>query len=61
MLSVRNASCTGTELACDDDSCGGIGPSRLTVSLSAGQPVVIVIDGDFSGDTGTYQLAIEQL
>ena len=61
VLSVLNGSCTGTELACDDDSCGGIGPSRLTVDLVAGQAVVIVVDGDFSGDTGTYQLAIMQL
>ena len=61
-LSVRNGSCTGTELACDNSSCGGVSaPPRLTVDLTAGQAIVIVIDGDGSNDTGTYQLAVTRL
>lgn len=32
-MAVLDGSCSGTELACDDDGCGGIGPSRLTVTL----------------------------
>src|SRR5688500_16495522 len=60
-LSIRNGSCTGSELACDNDSCGVIAPPRLTVDLTAGQGIVIVIDGDSANDTGRYQLAITRL
>lgn len=61
LLYVRNGSCTGTQLACNDDACGlgGI-QSRVTVSLAAGQGIVIVVDSVFPV-AGNYQLAITQL
>jgi hypothetical protein len=62
VLSVRAGSCTGQQLACNDDACGGAGQlqSRVTVSLAAGQGVVIVVDSLVPLD-GMYQLAITQL
>lgn len=63
VLYVRNGSCTGTQLACDDDSCGGgIGiQSRVAVNLTAGQGIVIVVDELFPTGGGNYQLAITQM
>ena len=45
--------CGGTELACNDDSCGL--QSEVLVSLDAGQSCVIRIAG-FDGETGSYSL-----
>lgn len=61
LLYVRDGSCTGAQLACNDDACGlgGI-QSRVTVPLTAGQGIVIVVDSVFPV-TGSYQLAITQL
>jgi hypothetical protein len=61
-LSVRNGSCAGEVLACndDDDDCGDSGASGVTVSLTVGQSVVITVDGFFDDDEGDYQLAITQ-
>lgn len=61
LLYVRDGSCTGTQLACNDDACGigGI-QSRVTVPLTAGQGIVIVVDSVFPV-AGSYQLAITQL
>jgi hypothetical protein len=62
VLYVRNGSCTGTSLACNDDGCGLGGlQSRVTVSLQAGQAIVIIVDELFPTGGGTYQLAITQL
>jgi hypothetical protein len=52
VLYVR--SCTGSVLACDDDSCGA--QSSLEITAVAGQRVVIVVDG--TGSAGQYQLSI---
>jgi len=62
VLSVRDASCTGASLACDDDSCGGPAglQGRVTVTLTAGQGIVIIVDSLFP-QNGNYQLAITQL
>jgi cysteine-rich repeat protein len=59
VLYVRSASdgtCGGAQLGCDDD--GGSGTrSSVRVNLSAGQVVVIIIDG-FGGGSGTWALNI---
>lgn len=62
VLSIRNGSCTGASLACDDDSCGGGGglQGRVTVNLTAGQGIVIIVDSLFP-QNGNYQLAITQM
>lgn len=59
VLSVRDGSCTGAQLACSDDVCGGLAglQGRVTVTLAAGQGIVIVVDSAFPVD-GNYQLAI---
>jgi hypothetical protein len=62
VLSVRDGTCTGTELACNDDACGLGGlQSLVTVSLVEGQGVVIVVDSAVVAAGGMYQLAITQL
>lgn len=50
--------CTGTSLGCDDDAHDD-GTSSATFTATAGQTVIIVVDG-FSGDTGNYVLGIHE-
>jgi hypothetical protein len=60
-LTVYNGSCTGQQLSCNDDGCGiALAPSKLSVALTAGQTVVIVVDGWTASDQGAFQLAITQ-
>ena len=49
--------CGGTELACNDDSCGY--QSEVVVALNAGQTYVIRIAG-YAGETGSYILLVER-
>ena len=56
-LYVRSASCTGSEVDCDDDYWGVAGASYFSASLTAGLYYVFV-DGYGSGDCGSYQLDI---
>jgi hypothetical protein len=58
VLYVRDGTCTGAELACDDDGCGASLLSRLRINLTAGQLVIIIVDG--FGDSGAYTLTITQ-
>ncbi|MFH2006637.1 MAG: hypothetical protein ABI333_08640, partial [bacterium] len=52
--------CAGTQQSCDDD--GGAGTqSLLTVTLTAGQYRMIVVDGYSSSSSGTYDLNIVRL
>ena len=55
-LYVLGASCTGLQLACNDDSFGL--QSELFIALTAGQTVTIVVDG-FGDQSGSYTLNIE--
>lgn len=55
VLYVREGSCSGTELACNDDANGV--SSRVTVSLAAGERVAIVVDG-FDTMNGPFALNI---
>jgi hypothetical protein len=57
VLHIHDGGCFGPELACDDDTVGG--QSVVTVQLSAGQAVVVVVDG-FGGDEGDYTLNVSQ-
>jgi hypothetical protein len=54
VLEIRRYS-DNLSLGCNDDSSGL--QSRVTVSLSAGQTVLVVIDG-YGSSTGTYRLNI---
>ena len=57
VLSVRADSCSGPELACNDDVGDGSLQSQVGVSLTAGQSVVIVVDG-FGTQSGRFDLNV---
>lgn len=61
ILYVLSGSCSASQLACDDDDLtSGVLQSKLTLSLNAGQIIVIVVDG-FGGENGTFNLHINLL
>jgi hypothetical protein len=53
VLHVRNGGCSGPQLVCNDDAVGF--QSRVTLSLTAGQVVTVVVDG-YSTSSGSYVL-----
>ncbi len=57
VLHLHDADCTGPELACDDDGGDGF-QSSITYSVTAGQIVVIIVDGFGSGSSGSFVLNI---
>jgi hypothetical protein len=59
VLYVRDASCSGAELACNDDVSGMNHQSRLSVALAAGQTIVIVVDG-YGSASGSYNVHVKK-
>ncbi len=57
VLYVLSGPCTGSELACDDDSGGGTA-SRVTVDLRASERVTVVVDAYGSSGGGIYRLQV---
>src|SRR6185436_5424972 len=64
VLHVRSGTCTGSEIACNDDTAGCTTGepndhhgSRLSLTVTAGQTYVIVVDG-YNGTRGTYTLTV---
>ena len=57
LIFVRNASCLGLELDCDDDGGTSL-QSLVTIPLAMGQTVVIVVDGYSPTTSGTFVLNI---
>ena len=58
VLTVRSGSCTGTALGCSDDIVNATTTtSRLTLALSAGQAIAIIIEG-YGTNSGSYLLNI---
>ena len=57
ILSLRENTCDGAEISCDDDVSTSELTSEVTTSVSAGDVVTIVIGG-YEGDSGAYELAI---
>jgi hypothetical protein len=55
VLHIHNGNCFGPELGCDDDTV--MLQSVVSLPLTAGQTVVIAVDG-FGGDEGNYTLNI---
>jgi hypothetical protein len=49
--------CQGVELACNDDAGGGL-QSEITLQLSIGQRVIIIVDG-FAASTGAFVLNVQ--
>lgn len=58
ILSVRDGLCSGSELACNQDSILIGEASFLESTFTAGQQITVVVDG-FAGDGGDYALRIE--
>jgi hypothetical protein len=59
VISIHSG-CPGTsanELGCDDDYCGGGGPSQVTINVTAGNTYYIRVTGWY-GSTGQYGLTI---
>jgi uncharacterized protein YkwD len=57
ILYVREDSCTGEELACNDDQ-GDLKTSLVSLELQANQTVIVVVDG-WDTEQGAFQLTIE--
>lgn len=55
VLHIHDGDCFGPELGCDDDAVGG--QSVVTLALTAGQAVVVAVDG-FGGVAGDYTLNV---
>ena len=56
VIYARDVNCTGVELGCNDDEVPGTKTSKLTLTLTAGQRIVLFVDG-MSGQCGNYMLA----
>jgi hypothetical protein len=60
ILYVLEGSCTGPELVCNDDAPGAPGwQSEVTLEVTEGDVLIIVVDGWGPGDEGPFQLNIE--
>ncbi len=59
ILSIRDAACDGAELTCNDDSFGLL--SSVTVTLTASQVIIIVLEGYSETSSGDYELTITAL
>ncbi len=57
VLYVRDGSCTGDELACNDDVSPDTVASQMEIFLRAGQRIIIVVDG-FGNASGSFMLHI---
>jgi hypothetical protein len=55
VLHIHDGDCFGPELDCDDDTVDV--QSVVTLTLAAGQTVVVVVDG-YGGDAGDYTLNV---
>ncbi|MFL5347589.1 MAG: tryptophan synthase alpha chain [Hyalangium sp.] len=63
MLVVRRGGCGGEELACATEGISYGGGARVTVSLEAGQTVLVVVDSPSTGafNSGYFELHIDEL
>jgi hypothetical protein len=59
VLEIRDGGCTGPVLDCSDDDMGAL--SSVTMTLTSGQVIVIVLDAFASGIGGNYTLNITRL
>ncbi|MFP2930703.1 hypothetical protein ACLESO_37000 [Pyxidicoccus sp. 3LG] len=57
VLHVRDLTCGGPQLACDDNAGAGA-LSRVWVELRASQAVAVIVDGYGTGYSGSYTLGI---
>jgi hypothetical protein len=59
ILTLLDGDCRSPELACNDDSVGA-SESEVTVTLSAGQNVTIVVDGFSVDELGLFDVSIRR-
>jgi hypothetical protein len=59
VLYVRDGDCSGVELACNDDVVPSIFQSRVDLFLTAGQTIVVFVDGYSAGDFGSFVLQVD--
>jgi len=52
--------CEGAVLACSPNPIL-IGPSHVDLAMTAGQVVIVVVDGSYWLDRGDYELTVSQL
>lgn len=57
VLTLRSAGCDGPTLACSDDIAMGTLESRITTPLTAGQTIIISVDG-YNGASGPFTLNV---
>ncbi|WP_437281407.1 MXAN_6577-like cysteine-rich protein [Sorangium sp. So ce375] len=60
LLHVHDASCRGAQLACNDDDETGSEQSEVTVTLAAGQTVVVMVDGSREENAGAFRLNVKR-
>ncbi|XXX80478.1 MXAN_6577-like cysteine-rich protein [Sorangium sp. So ce134] len=58
VVHVHDATCRGAQLACNDDM--DVVQSEVTVTLAAGQTVVVVVDGSTDADAGAFTLTVRR-
>lgn len=59
VLYVLEESCTGTELACNDDAIDAPGfESQVTLDVTQGETLIIVVDA-WAGEQGPFELNIQ--
>lgn len=60
ILSVRQGSCAGREITCNDDATDGGTFSSVTLTLDECETVTLVVDGHDADGVGAFTLAITQ-
>ncbi|WP_437677560.1 MXAN_6577-like cysteine-rich protein [Sorangium sp. So ce131] len=60
VLHIHDGTCAGTSLGCNDDTAG-VRESEVSVVLSAGQTVVVVVDGFGESSAGAYTLNVNSV
>lgn len=58
VLALRSGSCDGPSLECSDDIASGMTASRFTVTLAAGQSVLLIVDG-YGGESGAFVVNVQ--
>lgn len=59
VLYVLEGSCTGTELACNDDAIDAPGfESKVTLDVTQGETLILVVDA-WAGEQGPFELNIQ--
>ncbi len=61
VLYVRDGTCDGAEVACNDDRSTTDASSEVGLDATAGRAYAIVVDGHDAGDVGSFDLSIRSV